>query len=63
MTPPTMYAVFRAEPGKTDGGLRLFMVGEPHELMREAEAAARALGRTCVVIKLSPVSVFRGTPD
>lgn len=58
-----MYAVFRVEPGTREGGVRLVMIGEPSESMRDAESAARGTRGTCVVIKLSPVSVFRGTPE
>ena len=57
--PPTMYAVFRCGPGKEPGGLSLSMKGEPFEKLRDAEAFARVVGGTCLVIKLLPVGVYR----
>lgn len=54
---PTTYAVFRAALDDR-GVLRLTMIGEPVASMAVAEATARELRTACVVIRLSPVSLF-----
>ena len=61
--PPTMFAVFRVEPGNSPGGIVLVMVTDPVGDLRTAEQQARGQSGTCLVIKLTPVGVYRGRPQ
>jgi hypothetical protein len=58
--PPTTYAVFRVEPGGEFGAVKLVMLAPPFADLTGAELAARRFDGTTVVIKLSPVGVYRG---
>jgi hypothetical protein len=58
--PPTYYSVFRVLPGDEEGSVSLEAMSGPFASLEEAERTARDLNvGTLVVLKMTPVSVFR----
>lgn len=62
MIPPTYYSVFRVLPGEEEGSVSLEAMSGPFASLDDAERTARDLSGagTLVVLKMTPVSVFRG---